>query len=163
MSGLPILRETADDVRLFDPASGEELDLASCSDETLAGLRDLIRDAEEEQRIAKRKIDAAILHRMDFQRKWTLHAAGWTLTAPSPEQVLEIDDAAALHADLMGLVDAGMLAVDAVNDAVEQVVTFKPRKRGLAALRRGGGEAAEIVAAHEVRVDPVRRVSVKRA
>ena len=162
-ANLPILRENADLVRLFDPATGEEIDLSLCSDATLANLRDMIRDAEDEQRLAKRQIDGAILDRMDHRKKWTLHADGYTLTASSPEPVVEIPDAAALHGELMELVDTGELAVEAVNDAVEQVVTYKPRKRGLQAIKKGGGLAAEIIERHEARVPPTRRVSVKRA
>lgn len=160
---LPILRESADEVRLFDPASGEELDLGLVSDATLANLRDMIRDAEEEQRLAKHKIDAEVLSRMDRQARWTLRVEGYELTAPSPAPKTEYPDAAALHAALMDFVDSGDLTVEAVDAAVEQVLTYKPRKAGIEALRKRGGRIAEVIAAHEQQVEPARRVTIKRA
>lgn len=160
---LPILRETADHVRLFDPATGEELDLSLCSDATLANLRDMIRDAEDEQRQAKRQIDAEVLARMDRNAKWTIKTeGGLELTAPSPASKSEYD-AGALHAALMAFVDDGLLSVEAVDAAVEQVLTYKPRVRGIEALRKRGGAIADVIAEHETQVEPTRRVTVKRA
>lgn len=159
---LPILREHADTVRLFDPATGDELDLSLCSDATLANLRDMIRDAEEEQRIAKHQIDGEVLARMDREGVYTIRVEGFEITAPSPAQRSEFDGAA-LHAALMAFVDTGELTVGAVDRAVEQVLTFKPKKAGIEALRKLGGEIADTIATHEAKTDPVRRVTVKRA
>lgn len=160
---LPILREHADEVRIFDPRSGEEIVLADADSETLAFLRDAIRAAEEDQRLAKQQIDAEVIGRMDFHRKWTMHAGEYTMTAPSSDPVVEIPDPAALHSELMAFVDAGEVSIEAIDAAVEQVITFKARKRGLDALRKGGGEIAEVIAKHEKQVMPPRRVTVKKA
>lgn len=163
MSNLPILRESADEVRIFDPVTGAEIDLAEAPDEQLAELRDLIRDAEEEQRLAKQAIDAEVIARMDRAAKWTLRAGGFEMTAPSPALKNEVVDAAALHAALMVFVDDGLLSVEAVDAAVQQVLTFKPRKAGIDALRKRGGRIAEVIAEHEQQVQPSRRVTLKRA
>jgi len=159
---LPILRENADFVRLFDPQTGAELDLSLCSDATLANLRDMIRDAEDEQRQAKRQIDGEVLARMDRNASWTLKVPGFELSAPSPAEKSEFD-APALHADLMAFVDDGLLSVEAVDAAVEQVLTYKPRVRGIEALRKRGGAIAEVIAKHEQKIEPTRRVTIKRS
>lgn len=159
---LPILRESADEVRLFDPASGAEISLPDAPTRTLAELRDLIRTAEEDQRLAKQAIDAELLARMDRSAKWTLREEGYLLSAPSPSPT-EAFDGHALRAGLEDAADRGLISTDAVDAAVEMIVDYKPRVAGINALRKLGGEIADIIGRHATTSERSRRVTVKRA
>jgi hypothetical protein len=158
---LPILRESADEVRVFDPGTGEEIIIADAPTETLAELRELIRSAEEDQRMAKQALDAELLARMDRAAKWTMNEGGYKLTAPSPTPV-ETFDAHALRADLEAASEQGLIDQGAVDAAVEVVVDYKPRLAGINALRKLGGDLADIVARHASLAERTRRVTVKR-
>lgn len=159
---LPILRESADEVRLFDPASGAEISLPDAPTATLAELRDIIRRTEEDQRLAKQAIDAELLARMDRGAKWTLREGGFVLSAPSPSPVEEFDGHA-LRADLEDAAERGLISTEAVDAAVEMIVDYKPRAAGISALRKLGGEIADIISRHATTSERQRRVKVKAA
>lgn len=161
MSALPILRETADTVRLFDPADGSELILADTDTATLAELRDLIRETEEDQRLAKQALDAELISRMDRAATWTLNEGGFKITAPSPAPQDDYD-AQALRVDLEDARDRGLITDEAVDNAVQLIIDYKARAGGIKALLKLGGEVAEIVERHHTLVERTRRVSVKR-
>jgi hypothetical protein len=161
VSSLPVFRETADTVRLFDPATGEELQLATAPTDQLAEMRAYIRDLEEDLRLAKQALDGEVLKRMDQRAMWSWAGNGYTLKAPSPAPVVEFD-AEQLRGRLEELVAEGLLSMAAVDAAVEVVTSFKARVAGINALRKLGGTVAEAVAECATEVDKPRRVSLGR-
>jgi hypothetical protein len=159
---LPVLRESADRVRLFSPSTGEEVIPADAATNTLAEVRDAIRTVEEDLRLAKQTIDAELIGRMDSAAKWSVSVGGFKLSAPSPAPSVEYD-AQALRGRLEELVADGLLSMQAVDAAVEVVTTFKVRAAGVNALRKLGGLVAEAVQDCSQTVDKPRRVTVSRA
>lgn len=154
---VPIVRPTADTVLLFHPATGEQIDLVAAAVSDLAELRDLIRQAEEDQRIAKQALDAELHRRMDFEDLLTLHAGGWTITGkPAVSAEWDIDK---LEVELKALVDAGDLSEEAARRALKPVVTHQPMAGALKKLvARFPG-----VGACRVDVPQARRATVKKA
>lgn len=71
-------------------------------------------------------------------------------------------DALAARSELLELVDEGVLGIEAVDAAFEPVVTYKPRKAGINALKKLGGRVAEILASHSHEVERERYVTVSR-
>jgi NAD(P)H-hydrate repair Nnr-like enzyme with NAD(P)H-hydrate dehydratase domain len=156
---LPILRETADTVRFFDP-NGEEITLADAPTELVAWLRDEIRTAEEDQRVAKQTLDAELHRRMDYDNTLTLRAPGYTITGKAPEAIEW--DAEALKAVLSGLVDAGLLSDVAARRALEPVLVLKPHAGELKKLAAKTGPVGDAVSGCQRRVPQARRATVKR-
>lgn len=124
MSALPIVRPTADTVLLFHPETGEQIELATAPVDDLAFLRDLIRQAEEDQRVAKQELDAELHRRMDRDNTLTLKVPGWEITGKSA--LTSEWDADQLKDALADLVEAGELSEDAARRALKPVVTLKP-------------------------------------
>lgn len=141
--------------------TGEVLIVAESSTEQLGEARNAILDLEGRLRDHKATLDVEIVARMDADACWTLRAGEWKLSAPSPAAKTEWD-AVALREALLALVDDGTITAGAVDAAVEPVVSYRARAKGIGALRKLGGRVAGIVAAHETLVDPVRRVTVRR-
>jgi len=162
VSRLPVLRESADRVRLFSPTTGAELDLGDAGTNELAAMRAYIRDLEEDLRLAKQALDAEVLRRMDQAAKWSWSGDGWKLMAPSPAPATEYD-AAQLRARLDELAAEGVLDASAVDAAVEKVTTLKVRAAGVKALAKLGGAVAQAVADCSRQVEKPRRVTVSRA
>lgn len=159
---LPVVFDDPSTPLLIEPNTGEVIPLSEAKTAHIADARDYIRELESQLREAKTILDGEVLSRMDADRKWTIKTGDWALTAPSPEPTVKYD-AAALHAELEGLVADGVISGDAMARAVEEVVTYKARAAGVKALVKGGGEVAAVVAAHSREEEPIRRVSVKRA
>lgn len=159
---LPILRESADVVRLFDPATGEEVDPHTATTDKLAELRDALRDYDETAKMAKKRIDTVLLSRMDAEAQWTVRVNGFKLTAPSPEPEVQYDGEA-LYEALARLAADGAISWDAVAEAVERKTVYRPVKAKLSKLRKLGGAVREAIDAHAEEVDRDRRVRVSRA
>lgn len=140
------------------PLTGEAIELAAETD-TLAQWVDQLRELERQAKEARDMIGLELLRRMDAKASWTLRAGDFKITAPSPAPKTEWD-VDQLRATLADLRDQG-LDEDAIDAALEVVVTYKPRTAGLNALRKLGGEVAERIAACGTEVEPARRVSVK--
>ena len=130
-------------LRLVSPATGEVLDLDAPTGD-LGRLLSDIRDAEFQLREMKRAASREILARMDKQAAWTLRTEGVTLTGQSPKPAEEWDGPE-LREALLAFVDRGLLSIEAVDNAVNTVVTYKPRKAGIQALRKLGGEVEEAI------------------
>lgn len=154
---LPILRETADSVRIFEPGTGAEIDLQAAPLEQLADWRHAMRSYEEDAKLAKQAVDREIVARMDRAALWTQREGRYVVTAPSPAPAVEYDADALRDA----LIEHG-LDQDAVDRAVVPVVTFKVSKRGLDALRKLPG-LADVIDEHATEIEKPRRVSVKTA
>lgn len=156
-----VLRENADRVRLFDPATGEELDLPTVTTDQLAEMRAYIRDLEEDLRLAKQALDAEVIDRMDKAAHWTWNGKGYRLSAPSPAPVTKYD-APELYERLSVLAAKGVISWEALGEAVARVWDYKPRVAGINRLRKLGGEVAEAIDACATEVDRPRRVTLGR-
>lgn len=143
------------------PMTGEALELHNAETGDLAQLLDSLKDYESRLKEAKSLVSQEVLRRQDQSASWTTRAGGFVLKGSSPAPGEEYD-ALALREDLLGLVDEGALSIEAVDAAVETVVTFKARKAGLSALRKLGGVVAQIVDRHAQPTQKTRYVSISR-
>ena len=147
---------------VIHPATGEKLEL-DAPDGALAAALDGLRTLEGNLRDVKSAIGGELISRMDASAAWTRHIPGvGKITAPSPKPTIEYDGPA-LREALLELADQGLITQGAVDAAVETVVTYEPRARGITALLRLGGSVAAVVAAFGTETQRTRYVSVKRA
>lgn len=144
------------------PHTGEALALETADTADLARLLDEVKDAESRLKEAKSLLSREVLRRQDQAASWTTHAPGFVLKGSSPAPSEEFD-ALALREELLGMVDEGALSIEAVDAAVETVITYKARKSGINALRKLGGVVAQIVDRHATEIDKPRYVRVERA
>lgn len=142
------------------PTTGEVVSLAAPTDQLGHLLAD-IRDAETALRDAKREINQELFARWDKLASYTHRFDGLEMSGPSPKPA-EAFDGPSLHTALMLLVTEGVLAVEAVDAAVETVVTYEPRKKGINALRALGGRVQAVVDAHASETYKERYVRVVR-
>lgn len=142
------------------PVTGEVIELDQPSGD-LAGWLEEIRDAESKLRVFKRDLQDAILARMDRDASWTLREGDFEISGDGPGRVSYDGDE--LAEVLAGLVEEGLISAQAAEAACETVTTYKPKARGINALRKLGGSVAEVI---DSLAEPVpeerRRVSVKR-
>lgn len=158
MTQTPLSPQIVPQQTIVSPSTGEVLAPDSPVEDLGRFLTD-VRSHESEVREAKRTVTRWVVARMDSAASWSLHAPGFKLTAPSPKPTEQFDGPA-LREALLPLVDEGVLSVEAVDAAVEPVVTYEPRKRGINALRKLGGRVEEIVNAHATPVEKERYVTV---
>lgn len=137
---------------IVHPGTGEVITL-DAPDETLANVLDALTDYEFQLAEVRSTIGREMVYRMDRAAKWTLHAGPYKLTSSSPSPT-EDWDGAALHSALSVLVDDGKLSIEALDAAVETVISYKPRKAGINALRKLGGEV-------RIAVDALKRETPK--
>lgn len=148
-------------VQFANPVTGEVLSLASSENELGRYLSDL-REFESVIREHKKMVTRELVARMDRQASWTIHAGeGIKLTSQSPKPEEQFDGAG-LRSALLGLVDEGVLSIEAVDAAVELVLSYKAHKKGINALRALGGRAKALVDEHATEVQKERYVSVSR-
>lgn len=148
-------------VQFANPVTGEVLTLAAETGDLGRYLADL-REFESVLREHKRIVSRELLARMDRAASWTFHAGALKLTGQSPAPVREWDGAE-LRDALLGLVDEGLITVEAVDAAVETVVSFRPRAAGISALRKLGGRVVEVVDSLCRESERERRISVSRS
>lgn len=141
------------------PRTGEALDLTADT-ETLAAWIDELREYESRSKEIRERIGAELVRRMDQSAKWTIHANGFKVTAPSPAPKVQWD-AEALRPVLLELVFEGLISEEASDAALEVVLSYKAKPAGLNALLKLGGPVAERLSECRSEVEPVRRVSVK--
>ena len=148
---------------IVHPLTGEAFALPDLTDALLARLLEDVKEYEWRLRNVKRAVSDEALRRMDRTASWTLHAGeGFTLKGASPAPVEQFD-VVALRTDLAQLVADGLISDEAMNNAVEEIVDYKARKRGIDALRKLGGIVAETVNRHASNVEKQRYVSVERS
>lgn len=128
---------------VFNPSTGEIIDLNS-EDQTLVQFLDDLAQFEKELDSTRRTVNRELVARLDRSAKWTRHVGPYTLSAASPSPT-EDWDGAALHEALAPFVDRGELSVEALDAAVETVVSYKPKKAGINALRKLGGDVKTTV------------------
>jgi hypothetical protein len=148
-------------IQLVNPTTGELITLDSPTDDLANFLADM-REHESLCREAKKLVTREVVSRMDKQASWTVHAGGLKLSTSSPAPTEEFDGPM-LHEALQVLVDQGVISVEALDAAVETVIKYEPRRKGINALRKLGGRAAEIVNAHATEVHKDRYIKVERA
>lgn len=151
------------DLQVFNPSTGEILALDAPTVDLANVLAD-IRAYESRLKELKAELQREILRRMDESASWG--GAQWKLDgmqlagqSPAPE---ESWDGAELRGRLLELVEDGALTIQAVDAAVEQVISFKVRKAGVQALRKLGGRVAAYVDSCCFTSEPQRYISVRR-
>lgn len=153
--------ELGQPITVVNPVTGEVLGLDRPNEDLVQLLAD-VREYEAMLREVKRIVQRELLVRLDRDGKWTLHLEnGLKVSAPSPEPTEEFDELA-LRAALLELADEGVLTVEAVDRAIEPVVTYKAHKNGLNALRKLGGRVKAVIDAHASEVVKDRRITVGR-
>jgi hypothetical protein len=141
------------------PLTGEALDLNAPTGE-LAQAFDRIRDLERELKETRDQISRELIGRMDKRASWTLREDGFKVSAPSPAPKTEYDGYE-LHQVVQSLVAEGLIDGEAAEEAVEIRVEYRPRVRGVNALRKLGSDVADRVDLCAREVEPVRRVRVE--
>lgn len=144
---------------IVNPQTGEEI-TPNSPPEDIGQLLVALKEHGEALNAVKRDVSRWFIDHLDRQACWSLSVPGFKLSAPSPQPVEEFDGPA-LREALLDLVDEGVLSIEAVDKAVETVVTYEPRRRGIGALRKRGGRVAAVVDAHAREVEKNRYVSVK--
>lgn len=148
------------ELQVLNPVNGEVLTLDAKSDQLGAYLAD-VREFEFLMRESKRAVTQELLARMDKNASWTMSLPGWKLSSRSSAKE-EAWDGAELRTALLDLVDEDVISIEAVDAAVETVVTYKPRKVGINNLRKLGGRVAAVVNGLCVEREPDRSVKVER-
>jgi hypothetical protein len=153
---------------VVDPATGELCALADLPDAALVRVLGLIQfhiDGHLSALFeAKRYLGGEAVERMDRGGKWTMHAEGVEVRAPSPTAGTVEWDAVLLERILDELIEQGVLDRAAKGRAVRQEIVLKVDKRGVDALLKIGGEvAARINAARSIKppMDGARKVQVR--
>lgn|SRR5512146_113894 len=136
--------------------TGELLDIREADANTLGRLLVQLRSIKDQLEGVKHLVDEEIVARMDRNAEWTMHVGGIKLTAPGPDQTEFKGDL--LRANLLPLVESGKISASALEAAVEEVIDYKPRKRGINALLKLGGQIAKAVRHAEVPKDSRRNV-----
>lgn len=141
------------------PSTGEALSLTQPTDD-LAAAVDFCRDLKRQADTAIRTIGEELLRRQDKAASWTTHTEHFEIVgqSPAPDTEWDVD---ALRATLTDMVEAEEIADEAFDNALEPVVTWKVRKRGLDAIRKLNDDVRERIDACGRAVERQRRVAVK--
>lgn len=119
------------------PITGEVLDLDSPTD-ILAAALSRAKEQGAGLQAFTRAIKDELLHRMDYEHCYTVHAIGVGKVAGDGKRPPD-HDGTRLLAALLPLVP-DVLSMRAVEAAVERVTTYKPRKAGINALLKSTDE-----------------------
>lgn len=139
------------------PGTGEVIDVRAAETSVLAEALDYLTGIKQMEASARRIIADEVLRRQDADASWTTPAGGYVLTGQSPARE-EYDGAAlAVALEQLDISSAAKLA------ACEPVVAWKPKRAGINALLKLGGEVADAVRSCAVTVDKPRQVRVKRS
>ena len=124
------------------PQTGEILELDRPTSE-LSGFLEWAKDQRSRMREAEGIIGRELLERMDKRSSWTLHDGDFTVVGKSPKPEEDYDGQELF--DLLGrLHQEGKLDEEAVENAVEVGMFFKPKKNGINQLRKRPDIAAEL-------------------
>lgn len=143
-----------------NPLTGEIVPLKAPDLDLAVFLHDLKVHQSQLRELAK-IVQRELLDRQDFRAKWTTHVPGFEIKGDRQKDE-ESWDGAELREALLAFVDQGVLSIEAVDGAVETVVSFKVKKLGLNSLRSLGGEIAETIDRLRTVVPRDRRVNVSR-
>jgi hypothetical protein len=163
-------RPQEDKPAILNPATGAIITLGDAATDEIAEAHDALTDLASQIREAQSLASDEMLARMDRRGKWTAEVGDFQLKSQSPTAGTTDYEAAALRADLLELVETGVLDEDAVDDAVELVEPpklepyLKKKLAGINALLKLGPEVIEVVQRHKIeKPAPARKVTVKRA
>lgn len=149
-------------VQFANPTTGEVLTLDSPDVDLSRYLAD-IREFESVLREHKALVNRELLSRLDKSANWTRHLeGGLKLSSPSSEPSIEYD-AEPLYWALQGYLERGELAPEAVDAAVEQVVTYKAKAAGVKRLAKVSAQLRDLVQEHSRETEKTRYVSVTRS
>jgi hypothetical protein len=152
---------------ILHPATGEViLPTKDAPTDVLADLRDAIVVYESTLKTAKRAIDRELTSRLDYEGRRSAEITGsagaFKLTGSAPKKV-EWDGPAA-HRAVRRLVRAGLISKERAQEAVDRVVTYKPKHGSLEQLMKHADERVRTAIGacrEEVDVED-RKVSVSR-
>lgn len=172
MTSLPTMVSPAGEV--IQLVSAEHLlqvagitDLRVADTDQLASFTDDTDHLAAIAREAKGMVSEELVRRLDRRGKWTLHAAGFTITAPSPAAGTVAYDTGLLASALEALLKEDLIDREAADAALEEVTPdpyLKQKPGGIKALLKMGGRVADAIVACGVAGDPPRRTArVKRA
>jgi hypothetical protein len=119
------------------PGTWEILSLDGATDTLAQSISDL-RDLKRAIDTALRELQNEVLLRMDSRAKWTARLGDLEVKGQGPGAVEY--DALQLRRRLVALRDEGVIEPEAVDEAVERVVSWKVHARGVNALRKLGGD-----------------------
>lgn len=169
-----MLSEHGEPVRLV--AAEHLLHAAGLEDPTTAEVEQLAQFADNADHLvaiareAKGTVSEELIRRLDRRGRWTLHEAGWTITAPSPEAGTVRYDNEQLAATVERLVQQDLIDPEAGLAAIEwfqpppPAPYWKQKPAGIKALLKRGGEIAEAIDACRVPAEPPKRAAkIKRA
>lgn len=123
------------------------LDLDAPTDHLGLAIANL-RDIKAAIDTAVRDINDELIARADKDASYTYRGNGVEITLDGPGRT-DITDPDGLRTALLALVEDDVITVQAVDAAVQEVVTFKASKRGLGALKKLGGRVADVIAGFE--------------
>lgn len=152
--------EVAISPKLVHPASGEILDLSK-PDEDLAAWLYEIRDVESRLKEVKGELTREFYHRLDKAAKWSRLVGEYEVKGESPEPVTAYDGNQ-LWDVLSTFVEDGLLSQEALETAVEQVISYKPKLAGVKAARKVDPQIAEAIDACSYEVEKRRYITIKR-
>lgn len=138
-------------LEVFDPRSGEIVDLRKQSDEDLAAFLQWIRDQEEGARRSKKLISIELHRRMDGDALWTREAETFRIKGaapPTPDY-----EAERLRPILEQLVKDGDITEAAMENACPLETKPKAKKQGIKALAKLGKKIADAIKQAEKPVD----------
>jgi hypothetical protein len=147
---------------LVHPLTGQALDLDNATYEDLGRMLAEIDEQKLLLQELRNLVGGEVLSRQDLEVQWTTHAGDYKLTGASKQPVEEFDGLELRNA-LLELADAGVISQEAVDRAVETVITYKPKKAGIAALRKLGGDVKDLIDDRAIEVPRRRYVKVERA
>lgn len=144
------------------PLTGELVDIANAPDDELAQFLEGIDEAKARVQDAKSVVSQEVMRRMDRMNVRNMRAGVYGVTVNRPPEAATGYDGAGLLDDLLRLVDEDVLAIEAVNAAVQTEVSYKVDRHAVNRLKKLGGVVAEAVQRHVFEVNKPRYVTVKR-
>jgi hypothetical protein len=141
-------------------STGQVVSLDLPSDDLAQFLWD-VRGFEQELRTAKRQVGDELLRRQDADASWTTYTNSFEISGSSPAPKVEWDGEM-LNRILGELLKEKLISADAVLAAIERVITYKPKPKGLNALMKLGEGIKERLLAARSEVEKTRYVRVER-
>lgn len=142
-----------------NPSTGEVVMLDGATNELAQALdesKQLVEGLREFQGTLRREV----LARMDHAATFTYRGGGFHVSGDGPRQPTH--DGEQLHEGLQALVDQGVIAQVAMDNAVEVVPTYKVKKAGVNALAKSTDERVQqLLAECQVEDTRPRQVRVK--
>lgn len=143
---------SAGEITLIYPSTGRSIVLSDATDADLAGFVDDVDEWRSRATEAQALARAELLRRMDSATRWTMHAGGFKVSAPSPSPIRSVDDPAALRDELRALATNEIMR-EVIDEAVPLHMPAPYVTANLPALdrlRKLGGEVKAAIERHIV-------------